>query len=80
MTPKDKAIELHENFWSVYYADLAEDFTYKYISDISKKCALICVDEIVNTKSLKNRSCGYITLNERHIEFWNEVKQEIEKL
>jgi len=68
MTPKEKAIELYEHYWSVYYADLAEDFTIDYIDNISKKCALICVNEIID-------SCRYF-----YIEFWKEVKQEIEKL
>jgi hypothetical protein len=38
------------------------------------------VDEILETKLLKNRYCGFVELDKSHIEYWNEVKNEIEKL
>jgi hypothetical protein len=64
MTPKEKAIDLVEQFASV----LMHDEVY----EDSIKCALIAVDEI-----LKNDT---IFLYVHHLDFWKEVKQEIEKL
>ena len=78
MTPKDKAIELHEDYWSVYYADLADEFTNEYIHEISKKCALICVDEILNVTLQYYQSSMKLVFNSKN--YWEEVKKEIEKL
>ena len=66
MTPKEKAIDLVEQFSSV----LMHDEVY----EDSIKCALIAVDEVIEA------------LHEHHwqnrnvIEYYKEVKQEIEKL
>jgi hypothetical protein len=66
MTPKEKALDLVEQFSSVLmYDEVYED---------SIKCALIAVDKI------------FEALHEHHwqnrliIDYWKEVKQEIEKL
>jgi hypothetical protein len=66
MTPKEKALELVEQFSSVLmYDEVYED---------SIKCALIAVDEILQA------------LHEHHwqnrliIDYWEEVKHEIENL
>ena len=62
MTPKEKADELYVGFWHI-----TND------SRIAKKCALIAVNEILNSQNafiqtyLQNR-------------YWQEVKQEIERL
>jgi hypothetical protein len=64
MTPREKAIELVDKFSSV----LMHDELY----DDSVMCALVAVDEI-----LKNDT---IFLYVHHLDFWKEVKQEIEKL
>jgi hypothetical protein len=67
MTPKDKAKELVEKYaiWSWNEA---------------KQCALIAVDEILQIKSITM----YPILEDNYIygheEYWQEVKQEIEKL
>lgn len=66
MTPKEKAIELVEQFSSV----LMHDEVY----DDSIKCAGLFVDELIES------------LHEHHwqnrliINYWEEVKHEIEKL
>ena len=39
----------------------------------AKRCALIAVDEILNLASFYNDTQGEVT-------YWNEVKQEIEKI
>jgi|688.fasta_scaffold1143227_3 hypothetical protein len=67
MTPKDKAKELVEKYaiWSWNEA---------------KQCALIAVDEILQIKSITM----YPILEDNYIygheEYWQKVKQEIEKL
>jgi len=66
MTPKEKAKELVDNF----------EFPMEYIylpKGISKQCALIAVDEVLNL-------LWHTHKNEIEYRYWNEVKQEIEKL
>lgn len=66
MTPKEKAVNLVEQFASV----LMHDEVYEE----SIKCALIAVDKVIES------------LHEHHwqnrliINYWEEVKHEIEKL
>jgi len=67
MTPKEKAQELVNKF-----AKLPEEGTLMwYLSfEIAKKCALIAVDEILSV-------VWYVPVD---IEYWQDVKQEIENL
>ena len=74
MTPKEKAIELVEQFMehTVEWDNVTE---YAFDSEYhAKQCALISVEEILQA------------LHEHHwqnrliIDYWNEVKQEINKL
>jgi hypothetical protein len=68
MTPKEKAKELRDKMYlkipSVYDPTGLPHFP------IAKQCALIAVDEIL----------GLIFLSQAEINYWQEVKQEIEKL
>jgi hypothetical protein len=67
MTPKEKANELYSKFDNL----LNKDFIHPIVYDNQlKKCALIAVDEILNML------IGSTTI----ISYWQEVKQEIEKL
>ena len=68
MTPKEKAIELHNKILNVTYddRDIPGEPTW-----VSTKCALIAVDEIL--------SVIWINLDDE-VDYWAEVKQEIEKL
>lgn len=66
MTPKEKAVKLVDKFTQYTPAD--EEFEYEY----AKKCALIAVDEILIITSE--------SYDIDHINWWQEVKQEIEKL
>jgi len=80
MTPKDKAKELVDKFTVVGLQQRNEGI----------QCALIAVDEILyaypHTYEMEKLSTKagediYITMNVRsNIGYWNEVKQEIEKL
>ena len=64
MTPKEKAIELYYK----YYNQLSFDLTDEFNDKCAKQCALIAVDEIIE-------HCNYVNKW-----YWQEVKQEIEKL
>ena len=66
--PKDKAIELYIKYIDAYNNINLQVSDYKF----AKQCALIAVDEILNIKSVDK---DYDLSN-----YWEEVKQEIEKL
>jgi hypothetical protein len=74
MTPKEKAIELVDMFmehtveWDKV-TEVAFDSEYH-----AKKCALISVDEVI--ESLHE----HYWQNRLLIDYWTQVKQEIEKL
>jgi hypothetical protein len=70
MIPKEKAQELVNKF--IQYVPAEEEFEWDY----AKKCALIAVDEILDDDVYDMSE----QLFDRRIEYWNEVKQEIEKL
>jgi hypothetical protein len=67
MTPKDKAKELIVNFSDVGLITSIE----------AKQCALIAVDEIINSNPHSN---PFNTNVESTMSYWQEVKYEIEKL
>jgi hypothetical protein len=79
MTPNEKADELVEKFKKVelYHSMEPKDFDYqiKHISSASytaKQCALITVDEILSNPMF--------FADWGMVHFWQQVKQEIEKL
>ena len=73
MTPKEKAIELFNKF---YDAIPSNDMGLNY--DASEKCALIAVDEILwEIIKYADNSREYVVENSK---YWQEVKQEIEKI
>lgn len=83
MTPKDKAKELVDRMYFI----ISNNGQFTGVHSIpnkfaeAKKCALIAVDEIIETlnydiKDLDVRGSILIDL----IIYWREVKQEIEKL
>jgi hypothetical protein len=72
MTLKEKAKERAEEIYSKCYI-ICQEYTEEIQCSIqAKQCALVAVDEI-----LKNDT---IFLYVHHLDFWKEVKQEIEKL
>ena len=84
MTAKEKAIELLDEMSIQTYSYQPYAGAHYNIEEIGyeagKKCALIAVDEIFKTNTLEDRNCGFVTLCEKHKEYWQEVKQEIEKI
>ena len=67
MTPKEKAEELIHKMYVGFVHNL---YSYK-----AKQCALIAVDEIINSVVITD-----LTTAENQFIYWEEVKQELEKL
>lgn len=84
MTPKEKAIELCHKFYLVN-SETVElntgeyDIVFSLDQRDAKQCALVAVDEILgnfgNLTDGKQHYCAYST-----IQYYKEVKEEIEKL
>ena len=79
MTPKEKAMELYDKF---YMAIPECDYETK-----AKQCALIAVDEILETTKVKWATQRKFPNGEykfwkgvAYKKYWQEVKQEIENL
>ena len=69
MTPKEKAKRLVFEFEKITLPMTSIIATDEVCGE-AKKCALICVDEILNTVEVPNEN----------YKFWQQVKQEIELL
>ena len=67
MKPEEKAQEL--------VAKMENDFQYFASREIAIQHALIAVDEIINSVVITD-----LTIAENQFIYWEEVKQEIEKL
>ena len=81
MIPKEKAIELVDKFYQTtpneYFVNEPIGIAGRYKSwEQSKKCALIAVDEIL--KAVDNPDETY--LMQDSVNYWTEVKAEIERL
>jgi hypothetical protein len=80
MTAKEKATALVDKFLCI------EDNEDLFCDECgmsekaAKLCALIAVDEILNTNTLQDRSCGFIPLCEKHTKYWQEVKKELQNV
>ena len=71
MTPKEKAEELIRKITET----LQDADMYGWYNPACKNCALIVIDEIINLINTKTRDKTYELLP-----YWEEVKQEIERL
>ena len=69
MTPKEKANELVKRY--------DETLTYLESKSKAKQCALIAVDEVLSAIQFNMYDEDSYVLEEK---YWQEVKQEIEKL
>ena len=70
MNPQEKAIELFDK----YADDFNFDSTYRGYKEQSKKCAIIVVDEIIYYLEIT------LGVDKEDFKYWQEVKNEIEKL
>ena len=68
MTPKEKAQKLVDIYLLKGYGVIHESF--------AKQCALIAVEEIINTHLLSEKDIFGI----HPVDYWQEVKKEIELL
>jgi hypothetical protein len=69
MTPKEKAKELFKQYYNYLKANLMND---REAWEDAKVCALIAIDEIINLYTNDDVVLDW--------KYWQEVKQEIEKL
>ena len=78
MTPKDKAKELFDKYCHAIRTEECDDGYFTNVVH-AKRCALIAVDEILEElfEVLMVTAISYIN---KHIDYWQEVKKEIEKL
>jgi len=80
MTPKEKAEELLDKMNVIHYLKLGgknkdcKGLPVSMYDSQIKKCALIAVDEILHSLSYKMSS------NIEELDYYNEVRQEIENL
>jgi hypothetical protein len=73
MTPKEKAKELVE---AMSFSCRECDYESK-----AKQCALIAIDEIINSSPLEPaHPYDYVIAEREAMEFWQEVKNEIQKI
>jgi hypothetical protein len=71
MTPKEKALDIYHK---MHYQN-------QIVSIEAKQCALIAVDEIINSSPLEPaHPYDYVIAEQEAMEFWTKVKEEIEKL
>jgi len=83
MTPKEKANELVVKYYSRIEHTLSEEYD-KYVKFIAQQCALIAVNEILKLENIN--TYNYLTENKEQLivqlanSYWEEVKQEIQKL
>ena len=87
MTPQEKAVELYNK-----YEQLGKDFTKGVsMAEFAKQCALIAVDEIIKSEPRCPSDVDWDDVGGTHQyyyeaqredadKYWQEVKQEIEKL
>ena len=74
MTPKEKAKELVEKFLFMYRPSMHPP--YLKANEAAKQCALIAVDEIFE----ETRDYCEDNYHQDRMNYWQEVKQEIENL
>ena len=83
MTPKEKAYELVDKYYSTFAKklQLSESFNsshrYKFCKPLAKECAFVAVDEMI--KAIPDAS-DYDSPYNHELVYWQLVKEEIEKL
>lgn len=77
MTPKQQAEEIYQKYISLKWMEYKgrKQIFNSMTKDAAKQCALICVDEMLSLGALVGSD-----LSDKFYIYWQEVKQEIEKL
>jgi hypothetical protein len=86
LNPKEKALELVENFRNVKHTKLS-DYSIIY-NPTAKVLALLCVDEIIKSRkedknfddTLLSKGSNYYSPHPMYLTYWLQVKEEIENL
>jgi uncharacterized protein YxeA len=77
MESKEQALKLYDRFFnnaeSRNKIGLYDEDLHKYNT---KRCALIAVDEIISEYGTYYK----VNIDDKYVSYWQEVKQEIEKL
>ena len=79
LTPKEKAKELFSKYQNIY---LTED-SMGIDDEIAKQCALIAVDEIINSRPsapILSDAGSFVNDIEESTEWWKKVKEELENI
>jgi hypothetical protein len=76
MTPKEKAEKLLSEYL-IFFPEFRNDLEYDYNIESAKTCAWIAVDNILDAICFNMRDEDEWN---KENEYWQEVKQEIEKL
>lgn len=77
MSPKDKAYEL----FMYYYEIIPYTHTNAQRRDVAVRCAIKVVDEIIKAKPTAEYGDPFIGNHSYdNVSYWQDVKQEIEKL
>jgi hypothetical protein len=71
LTPKEKAEDLFQLYLPFVESGHIEEIKYR-----CKLCALIAVDEIISEYGTYYK----VNIDDKYVSYWQEVKQEIEKL
>ena len=80
MTPKEKATELWNKYVEAKIVTEGKYSNYRGLTtEHAKVCALIAVDEIIQGYEFDSLEINHKRIIDS-INFWDEVKQEIEKL
>ena len=74
MTPKEKAEELFAKYAFLTISDMSDENFNQ-----TKQCALVAVDEVLNNFGLTANGQTFFT-EHRAVQYYQEVKQEIENL
>jgi hypothetical protein len=79
MIPKEKALELVNKYYSKIEHTISDEYA-KVTKEITKQCALIAVDEMINYFSKESFMMAYPEIAISELQYWQEVKKEIEAL
>ena len=79
MTPKEKAKELFDKYYIMFFNTDSELGSEILVSILSKDCSLIAVNEILNNMMFYEEKFDAVSpIHHRY--YWEKVKSEIEKL
>ncbi len=78
MTPKEKAFDLFNQYLKILGGINSKDWIYFHGNE-AKQCALIAVDEAEKSEYNVLTKFGFVS-QKYTSKYWEEVKQEIEKL